>query len=156
MPDPVFKVNQTFGGALRADQVVLKLNKRPVTGMLLQNIQFNYTQQVTLLYEIGGEKNKAQVYYVGGRCQGTMTVGRVIGPSSSATFLLTAYGDICDPKPIEFDAKAGCLPGGAAGTAGVTYTMDKAVLTSVGGSVAAQDCVIHEQLQFMFINMTVG
>lgn len=148
----VFATQQVLGGKLRADKVKVMLNIEgvgtPATGMLLQNIQFNYTQQITLLYEIGGEEDKANVYYVGGRAQGTMTIARIIGPAQAQLDLITDYGDICEPKDISFDASGSCKGG-----SGIKYTIHDAVLTTVGVSVAAQDIVIHEQLQFMFINL---
>lgn len=144
----VFAANQVLGGSIRADKVAVMFDGAPATGMLLQNIQFNYTQQVTMLYEIGGVAGSANVYYVGGRAMGTMSVARILGPARAQLNLITEFGDICTPKDMSFNATAGC-----AGNTGVNYKIHSAVLTTVGVSVAAQDVVIHEQLQFMFINL---
>jgi len=144
MAQPVFAGGQTHFGGFRADQLTLTFGPTDVRGYLVQNVQFSYTQQVTMLYEIGSD----YVYYVGGRTQGTATLSRVIGPSPLAAQFLELYNDICDPKPIAFNASAGCEGGG------LEYELIDAVLTTVSVSVTAQEVVINEQMQFMFVDMT--
>lgn len=145
----VFASAQTFNGGFRADNLGLTIAGAPVAGMVLQNIQFSFTQQITLLYEIGSNN----VYYVGGRAQGTMSIARVIGPANAQAQLIEQYGDLCSPKDLRFNANAGCPSGTPAVNASVRYTIKKAVLTTVAGSVNANDVVINEQLQFLFIDL---
>jgi hypothetical protein len=139
----VFAGGQTHNGGFRADQLSVTFGGVDVAGFLVQNIQFSYTQQVTLLYELGSEF----VYYVGGRAQGTATIARVIGPAPLAGQFITQFNDLCNPQDIEFDASSGCEGGGA------RYTLLDAVLTTVSISVTSQEVVINEQLQFIFIDM---
>lgn len=98
-----------------------------------------------MLYEIGSEN----VYYVGGRAQGTATLARVIGPAPLAAQFINQFNDLCEPQDINFDASAGCQGGG------LNYTLEDAVLTTVSVSVTAQDVVINEQLQFIFIDLEI-
>ncbi len=147
----VFAGGQTHRGGFRADQLKLRIGNESVAGFLIQQVQFTYAQQVNLLYEIGSEF----VYYVGGRAQGTASIGHIIGPANFAGKLLDKYKDICDPQDITFDASAGCDNSGAA-QGGVLYTLEDAVLTTISVSVAAQDVVINQQLQFMFIDLDRG
>jgi hypothetical protein len=142
----VFAGGQTHNGGFRADQLTLTFGGTDVAGFLVQNVQFTYTQQVTLLYEIGS----AFVYYVGGRAQGQATLSRVVGPSQLAGTFISQFNDLCEPADIDFDASAGCDSGGP------HYTLEDAVLTTISLSVTAQDVVINEQLQFMFINLESG
>mgnify|MGYP001310900587 CR=1 FL=1 len=142
----VFAGGQVHNGGFRADQLSLTFGGVDVRGFLVQNVQFSYTQQVTLLYEIGSEF----VYYVGGRAQGTATLARVIGPAPAAAQFINMFNDLCDPQDIEFDASSGCEDG-----TGGTYTLEDAVLTTVSVSVTAQDIVINEQLQFIFIDLEI-
>lgn len=143
----VFGSNQSHAGSFKAD--LLKVNFGGVTsGMLIQNVQFNFQQQVSMLFEIGSEKT----YYVGGRAQGSASVSRILGPGAAIATLFSTYGNICTPKAIAFSAEGGC--GGA--SAAVNYTLKDAVLTSVGCNVTAQEIVISEQLQFMFIDLVLG
>lgn len=140
----VFASPQTFNGGFRADKLKMQIAGSDVAGMLFQNVQFSFTQQITLLYEIGSNN----VYYVGGRAQGTATVAHVVGPGEGVASLINEYGDLCEPKNIGFKATAGC----EAGT-GLGYTLISAVLTTVAGSVNANDLVINQQVQFMFIDL---
>lgn len=141
----VFAGGQTHNGGFRADQLSLSFAGEDVAGFLVQNIQFSYTQQLTLLYEIGSEF----VYYVGGRAQGTATIARIIGPAPAAAAFLAKFNDLCAPSDIEFDASVGC-----AGT-GLRYTLVDAVLTTISVSVTSQEVVINEQAQFIFIDLEV-
>jgi len=147
----VFASPQTFHGGFRADNLKLKLQNVKVDGMVIQNVQFSFTQQVTLLYEIGGGKN--YVYYVGGRAQGNATIARIIGPSEAQAAFLREYGDLCKPKKIRFDASAGCPDGEPPVNGGMEYNLMACVLTTVAVSVNANDVVINEQLQFMFTDL---
>lgn len=141
----VFAGGQTYNGGFRADQLTLTFGGVDVAGFLVQNVQFSYTQQITMLYEIGSEN----VYYVGGRAQGTATLARVIGPAPLAAQFIQQFNDLCEPQDINFDASAGCRGGG------LKYTLEDAVLTTVSVSVTAQDVVINEQLQFIFVDLEI-
>jgi len=142
----VFAGGQTHKGGFRADQLTLTFAGTDVKGYLVQNVQFQYAQQVTLLYEIGSE----YVYYVGGRAQGSASLARVIGPAPLAVDLIQKFNDLCNPQDISFNASAGCSTGG------IKYTLEDAVLTAVSVSVASQDVVINEQLQFIFIDCEIN
>ena len=141
----VFAGAQTHNGGFRADQLTLSFGGTSVAGFLVQQVQFSYTQQVTLLYEIGS----ANVYYVGGRAQGTAQLGRVVGPAALGGELMTLYRDLCNPQDISMNASAGCKSGGPA------YLLEDAVMTTVSASVTSQDVVLNEQLAFMFINLNI-
>ena len=138
---------QVHNGGFRADQLKLTFGGTDVAGFLVQNAQFQYAQQVTMLYEIGS----ANVYYVGGRAQGSASLARTVGPAALAGRFIQQFNDLCNPQDITFNATAGCKQGG-----GSNYTLEDAVLTTIAVSVTAQDTVISEQLQFIFINLTQG
>lgn len=144
-----FAGSQTHNGSFRADQLEMSFGGDPVDGYLIQQVQFSFTQQVTMLYEVGSDN----VYYVGGRSQGTATLARVVGPQATAADFVNKYNDICDPQPIELDASSGC-PGSTGSQGGVKYVLEEAVLAAISVSVTAQDIVVNEQLQFMFIDLT--
>jgi hypothetical protein len=144
----IFGVEQQLQGSFRADKVSVQFAGYDAKGLLLQNIQFNYTQQVTTLYEIGS----AAVYFVGGRASGNAGVSRIVGPSQATTALLQRYGDICNKSNLTFKASGGCQGSTFQGS---TYTLSGVVLTTIAQTVAAQDIVIHEQLQFIYVNLNV-
>lgn len=142
----VFSSGQTFKGGFRADQLTLTFGDSDVAGSVVQSIQFNYQQQVTTLYEVGS----ANVYLVGGRSQGTASMARVIGPASAAGDLISRYNDLCNPQDINLDTSAGCP---SSGSAPYQSILKDAVLTAISGSVTAQDAVMNEQMQFIFLDM---
>jgi hypothetical protein len=140
----VFGSAQKWNGSFKAS--LLKVQFGPIgTGMLVQNVQFTFSQQVNLLFEIGSEN----AYYVGGRAQGTAGVQRIMGPGPSIANFFTTYGDICSPEDITFRAQGGC--GGSQEE--VSYIMKEAVLQQVGGQVTAQEIVITESLQLIYIDL---
>ena len=140
----VFAGGQTHNGGFRADQLKLTFGGVDVAGFLVQNVQFQYAQQVTMLYEIGS----ANVYYVGGRAQGSATLARVIGPAPLGATFIQQFNDLCEPQDINFNASGGCRGGGS------NYTLEDAVLTTIAVSVTSQETLINEQLQFIFIDLT--
>jgi len=141
----VFKAPQEYRDGFRADKLKMLIDGQPVDGLLFQNVQFSFTQQITMLYELN--HSKQYVYYVGGRAQGTCTIARIVGPGKGSQTMINKYNDLCAPKPLTFNAKGACKGGG------VKYKMKWAVLTTVAVSVNANDIVVNEQLQFMFIDL---
>lgn len=142
----VFQGAQTYNGGFRADQLTLTFGGQNVSGFLVQNVQFQFSQQITMLYEIGSEN----VYYVGGRAQGSATLARVVGPAPLAKQFITTFNNLCSPQDINFNASAGCKAGGP------NYTLQDAVLTTISVSVTSQEVVINEQLQFIFVNLDMA
>ena len=143
----VFTGGQRVNGGFRADLLTVAVAGQPIAGFLVQNVQFSYSQQVTMLYEIGSNN----VYYVGGRAQGTATLARVAGPAQFGANFIELYNDICTPEDISFSGRTGSCVNANIGD--VQYNLIDAVLTTVSVSVTAQDVVINEQLQFLFADL---
>ena len=144
--------DQAFNGAFCADNVKLKFGTAEAKeGAMVQSAQWQCQRSINMLYEIGS----AKTYYVGNRRQGTAQCTRVVTGSGVFKQLLTDYGDICNPKPITIDGSTAAC-GGNVAAGGVSYTLQDATLSSVGGSVTAQDVVINEQLGFMFVDLYVN
>lgn len=145
----VFGGTQSYAGSARADQMRFNIAGQTVQGMVLQNVQFTFTQQVNMLYEIGS----GNVYYIGGRAQGTASVARIIGPGRAQLSLISTFKNLCAPADLQLDGSAMCDQGSSSG---VNYKLRNAVLTSIAGSVNANDVLINEQLQFMFADLDVS
>ncbi len=154
---PVMQPRQNWNGSFRADLLELRLGQI-TTGMLAQSVNFNYSQQVTMLHEVGS----TNVYYVAGHAQGQANLSRVLGPGASVATFMSAFGNVCSPKNIDFHARGGCKAGANGGggngplTQAVEYTLEYAVLTSVGTSVDSQSIVVQEQFGLMFANLDVA
>ena len=145
----VFAGGQRVNGGFRSDLLNVQVAGQSVDGYLVQNVQFSYSQQVTMLYEIGS----ANVYYVGGRAQGTATLSRVAGPAQFGAEFIQLYNDVCNPQPISFTGRSSECRN--ANTGAVRYFLEDAVLTTISVSVQAQDVVINEQLQFIFADLEI-
>jgi hypothetical protein len=119
-------------------------------GMLTQNVQINYQQQISRLYEVGTNNT----YFIGGRTQGQLALGRVIGPQAVQVTFYTKYGNMCFAKSNIMTLTAGnssCAGGGP----GSVFTIMYSVITSIGITVGAQDMIVNEQLQLMFVSLEV-
>jgi hypothetical protein len=143
----------SFGGAFKAENSSLTfpgLGQRGA-GLLIQSMAVNYVQSISRLWEVGSPA----FYYVGGRTQGDFTINRVIGPAVLSQAFYETYGNICNPRPIEFNLQSGfCTParnsplGTTPGV--ISYIMAHTVIMRVGFTIGAQDMLINEQCAGMF------
>lgn len=141
---------QTWNGSFRADDLVMSFaGGGDGAGALVQQAQWNIQRAVNMLYEIGS----ANIYYVGNRRNGTITLNRVIGSSDLYEKLITQFGDMCEPSNFELTSQSGC---GGSATSSRTWTMQFAIMTRIGASVTAQDITINETIDFMFADMTLN
>lgn len=149
MADDIFsRKTDLFGGAFAADSSELILpGSSDAKGLLVQQLQFTYAQQVTRLYEIGSQA----IYYVGGRTNGDASINRVLGPRKLAVQFYTDYGDLCKAgsNTMQFKMSAKC-PTGAQTRADATLVLGMTVITQVGVTMTAQDMLINEQLRMMY------
>lgn len=150
MADIFNRTSDKFGGSFSADQARVTFpsltgGQGAEAGLLMQNLQATYTQQVTRLFEI----SSPTIYYVGGRTSGQAAVNRVVGPRKLASAFYSTYGDICNAasNTLNFSMTTGC---GAAAGSRASYTAHFVVVVSVGISVGAADMLINESLQMMF------
>lgn len=149
MADDIFnRKTDLFGGAFASDSSELILpGSDAATGLLVQQLQFTYAQQVTRLYEIGSHA----IYYVGGRTNGDATISRVLGPKELAAEFYSDYGDLCKAgsNTLQFKMTAQCDTG-VATRADAHLTLGMTVITQVGVTMTAQDMLINEQLRMMY------
>jgi len=166
MPDIFNRFTDTFGGSFAADQASITFpailsNGVPAgadVGLLVQQMQMNYNQEVARLYEVG----HPAIYYIGGRTNGTIAINRVVGPRSISNAFYKTYGDICRARTntLQFEMEQGCgeagTPQGSGGLPNVGYTAyicHFCVITSIGTSVNAREMIINENLQIMFSSL---
>lgn len=164
----------TLAGVFSADTLSLSFSDGVPTA-LVQNMQASYMQNVTRLYEVGNVNGRANVYYVGGRSQGTLNVGRVIGPSVLMSAYYRKFGNVCNARTNNMRFGLGqtdCSGGGAAAAAAgvvgsalggalggiaslnsAVYLCKFCVITQIGISVAAADTIINESSSLMFSGM---
>lgn len=164
---PVFSTRQIHNGSFKAQNLKVAIGDRPVDGMGLQNTQFQFQQQISMIYELpgGGAADGANngtpgsyVYLVGGRAQGSASISRIIGPAALQALVIESYGDICSPKDLRFDASSGFCARqrgqvGAGGAGGLVYELKDAIMQGVSGGISAQDLMITENLALMFLDL---
>jgi hypothetical protein len=174
----IFNSNQVHAGSFHVGNSKVSFGGSS-TDHLTQSIQFQYAQQVQMIYELGSvpsafpnttNATSQNVYYAGGRASGTATLARVLtGRPATQDTLLTMYNDICNPQEIKIEMTASaCLrdrnsagavipvntgtPAPQTTNTSVT-TLDSAILQSLNGSIETQSAMFTQQMQFMFLNM---
>ena len=149
MPDIFNRSTDNFGGSFAADSAKVTfpalLGGGSDAGLLVQNMNASYNQQVTRLFEVGSPA----IYYVGGRTQGQASIARVIGPRKIAAAFYETYGDVCNASSstLHFSMQSGC---GALVGARAAYTCHFVVIMQIGLSVTSADMLINEQVAMMF------
>lgn len=126
-------------------------------GLLCQQLQVQYQQQITRLYEIGSN----YTFLVAGRTQGSLSVARILGPRTVQMAFYGTYGNVCNAATNNLGIllETGC-PKGTSGNPGLVGGLGKlalniknVVLTSLGLTLTAQDMIINEALQAMFVSL---
>ena len=118
-------------------------------GLLTQQLQFAYSQRVTRLYEIGSRF----VFYVVGRSQGDASVQRVLGPRPVSLAFYRLYGNPCTSGTLLFQVGVGCFLGQIAGS--LSFLLTGVLLVSIQISVRAEDMIVGEALQMMYVALIV-
>jgi hypothetical protein len=152
-----------FGGAFSADgarvtfglgNTALPGNQPQVSvlagvGLLSQSLQFQYQQPVQRIYELGTKL----CYYIAGRAMGNASIARILGPRQVLLAFYQVYGNVCNAAEniLEFAATTACGP--AANDGFLLMLLTGVVLTAVADGVRAEDMVVSEQLQLMFISL---
>lgn len=86
----MFSSKSEFGGAFKTNEMVLTFAGFGA-GYLITSVNAGYQVEVSRIRELGSTRT----YYVQGDGQGSISLNRVTGPSSSITALVNAYSDIC-------------------------------------------------------------
>lgn len=147
----VFQTGQVVNGSFRAGLLSVTIGGSPLATHVAQQLNAAFNQQVTMLFEIGSNF----VYLVGGRAQGQMTIGRVIGPTVFADEFIRVYNDLCKPGKMSLSAETK-QPGTHCKSSNLRRTLTGVVLTGLQIGTQAQDVVMNESLSFMFTDMETG
>jgi hypothetical protein len=145
MPDVFRNAVSRFSGAFAGDGARLHFQGVGDAGFLVQNLSFQYSQNVTRLYEVG----RRDIYYVSGRTAGQLTLSRVVGPRTLLSQFYETYGDVCNAltNTMTFSMRNRCDDVSA------KYVAKFCVIVSISVNVAAGDMVIGEQSSSMFSSL---
>jgi hypothetical protein len=144
-------LGQNFQGAFRAASATIQFGTISGIGLLLQNLSFQYSQQITKIFEIG----TTAVYYIIGRARGDAAVGRIVGPNAINLAFLRQFSDGCQAannNPI-FTGALGC--NGSTGAVPTSWQLNGCVITAIAVAVQAEQMVISEQLQMTYVALDI-
>ena len=150
MPEIFQRTATQLAGVFVADKGKLSFGGG-VSTALVQQLQFGYSQNVARLYEIGNAGQVSNIYYVGGRTNGQLSIARVVGPSAVMGAFYAKFGNVCNAKGNHIRvslSETDCSPPG--GNIQVAYTCKFCVLTQIGITVAASDMIVNESAQIMY------
>ena len=120
------------------------------SGLLVAQIQVQYNQPISRIYEVAGDG----AYFVIGRPTGNGSFGTVIGPKSTVTTeFYKRLSDPCNPPSINLEYNgAGCNLGGSPSNNFTTAKrrINNIMVESIGFQINAQDMLINENLGFQF------
>jgi len=132
------KTRMTFSGLSQA-----------AGGLLLQQVQVSYTQQITRLYTL--EDNR--VYFVAGRQQGQMGAAHVIGPAGVVGSFYSQYGNVCNAGGnFTLLGSAGCDINNTT----LIITLERPIIQSLEFRVQVEDMLIGTSFQAQFLAMTLN
>jgi hypothetical protein len=168
MADIFSRASNQLGGSFAADSALIVFSGGSLAGggativgpsggvgLLTQQLQVSYQQQISRLYEVGTNFT----YLVAGRTMGNMSMGRILGPRPVQQQFYLNYGNVCNAalNNLTLQMETGCPTGPATGSQGglgmFHFDVKSLVLTSFGVSVAAQDMIINEQVTAMFCSL---
>lgn len=157
MADLFGRTNQQFGGAFPVDGARVAFagsdGQLLGVGLLTQNLGFNYSQPITILFEVGTN----YAYVVAGRARGGVNMARVLGPRQVVKAFYTKYGDVCNmgSNMLNIDAQsAACIEGTSSNA--FVIGIQNSVITNIGGSVSSDNSLLTEQLGLQFLTLTLN
>ena len=148
MNDIFSRNTSVLGGVFTADnaKVVFIGN----LAVLVQSLQFQYSQQITRLYDV----TSPAIYYVGGRTSGRLSINRVIGPAASVTAFYQQYGNVCNAAQnlislifVQTDCSTGA-------NNPATYDMYNCAIEQVSVGVQAEAMIVTESTTMIFSSLT--
>lgn len=151
-------------------------------GLLIQQINIDYRQPLRRIFEIGpgvipslaggyvsaescdlaagnagggGCADRTQTtYYIIGRPEGQLQMGRFVGPNALTLCFYQTYGNPCKGNDMSISGQAGCN-GGDYGVF-MEWTMHGVVLNSERADITGQEMIIQEQLGAMFVGLDLA
>jgi hypothetical protein len=153
MSDLFGRTDPTFGGSFAADAALLTFSGITGVGLLTQQLNFGYQQNVTRLYEVGSSYQ----YYVVGRAQGSASLNRVLGPRPLLFSFYTTYGNACNAatNTISLTMKQGCIDTSDTTATATDSSMSLmgVLIQNVGFSIQAEQMMVNEQVQAMYVSL---
>lgn len=153
-------------------------------GLLIQQVGLSYRQNIRRIFEIGpgvfpatgqsaelcdavpiGEvpdpvtaaacASRAQpTYYIVSRPEGTLQIGRFIGPNLLTSCFYKKYGSPCNPNVMTMSGKAGCSATDTSAKR-IRWILNGVTLVETSMSVTGQEMVVQENLGAIFAGLNL-
>jgi len=139
--------NSTFGGALSAESTSVNYSGVEGAGLMTQNLQISYQQQVQRVWEI----DSAETFYIVGRSEGELTIGRIVGVRVLSAQFIDDFSDPCEvaSNVMSIQTNAGCNSGEVVGELTLNYVLVRGFQLAI----AANDMILNENLNAMFAGL---
>jgi len=146
----IFNRTVSFGNAFKSEDVTIAFSG-VTAGMLVQNLNIGYQQQISRLWELGSQKQ----YYIAGRTGGNFAIAKLAGPTAGMTSFITTYGDVCNAQSntIAFSYGGGWCTGGSGGG---NLSLHHAVIENVGLTVSSNDMIVNQNISGMYASLSSG
>jgi hypothetical protein len=123
--------------------------------LLVQSVQIQYNQQLTFLYDLSDPKN---VYYVAGRAEGTLGLGKAVGSAGLVKNFYATYGDVCkastnSSNTVTLDFNTNCS--GNAPTSTGAVTLYNPIIVSFGLQMTVDQGIIGENVSMRFSDLEI-
>lgn len=144
MAKDVFQREIDIGTPLASESIRLLVSGLTDEDMLAQNVRIEYRQNVSRLWEVGS----AKTFFIAGRTEGTLAVGRVVGGKGVSQEFIRKYGDVCNSasNTITMALQAGCGQTADKGK----ISASNVIITSIAYAINAREMMITEDLGMMF------
>jgi len=153
MPDIFGKKPRNVVGGFSVDKATLhipSLSTAGTSGLLVQNVQLQYSQQVSFVYDLAKADD---VYYIAGRTSGTLALGKVVGSAGIVKGFYEKFGDVCKVKQagnLELSGIAGCTE---TDSATGKVTIKEPVIVQFGLTMNIDTAIIGENVQMIFATL---
>jgi len=146
---------QSVRRAYSADNFQIAISGRDNTFMLVQQIGFNYAQQVSRLFDLENADYQA---YVAARPQGQMTISNVITDLGGMVDFTQQYGDVCSAETgknitVSIEGKGQT---GLCQKQGGSISFSQPVLVSASVSMSVADYLVSNNMAFIFASASYG
>ena len=153
MADIFNRTAKTTRGGFKIDAAKLTFSggaAQLTSGLLIQNVQIQYQQQVTFVYDLA---DPSGVYYVAGRAQGTLAMSKIVGSAIGMAAFYKDYGDACAiGKSINIEGIGGTC---ATASTGAKYEIISPLIVSYGMTMAVNEGTVGENIQMQFAQLDI-
>lgn len=147
MADIFSRQQKNTGAGFSIDKASMAFSGMSGGALMIQNVKIQYNQKITTVYDLA---DNTQVYYVAGKAEGVLQLGKLVGSAGLVSAFYITYGNVCAPgAAVTISALAGCTGTTATGT----ITISSPIITDFGLSMTIEDGMVSEQVAMRFASL---